>query len=111
MPENRLNFPTTRVFKIKISMKLFYQYMAIFFNFSPTLNRLHPLQVENYDSNSRLVVDKADNRKFGLERVKKRVLSVLVSPAVIKILSLSISCLGAPGPHNFAHNTSPSAHI
>ena len=42
---------------MKISLKLFYQYMAIFFNFSPTSSHLHPLQVENCDSNSRLVVD------------------------------------------------------
>ena len=51
-------------------MKLAYQYMAIFFNFSPTSNHLHPLQVENCDSNSRLVVDEDDNGKFRLERVK-----------------------------------------
>ena len=51
-------------------MKLFYQYMTIFFNFSPTSNYLHPLQVENCDGNSRLVVDEDDNGKFGLERVK-----------------------------------------
>ena len=51
-------------------MRLFYQYMAIFFNFSPTWNHLHPLQVENCDSNSRLVVDEDDNGKFRLERVK-----------------------------------------
>ena len=38
-------------------MKLVYQYMAIFFNFSRTLGHLHPLQVENCDSNPRLVVD------------------------------------------------------
>ena len=38
-------------------MKLVYQYMAIFFNFSTTLN-------------SRLVVDEKDNGKFRLERVK-----------------------------------------
>ena len=47
--------------------------MAIFSNFSPTLSRLHPLQVENCDSNSRLVagvVDGDDNDKFRLERVK-----------------------------------------
>ena len=44
--------------------------MAIFFNFSPTSNHLHPLQVENCDSNSRLVVDEDDNGKFSLERVK-----------------------------------------
>ena len=44
--------------------------MVIFFNFSPTSNHLHPLQVENRDSNSRLVVDGDDNCKFRLERVK-----------------------------------------
>ena len=31
--------------------------MAIIFNFSPTSSHLHPLQVENCGSNSRLVVD------------------------------------------------------
>ena len=31
--------------------------MAIFFDFITTSNHLHPLQVENCDSNSRLVVD------------------------------------------------------
>ena len=50
-------------------MQLVYQYMAIFFNFSPTSNHLHPLQVENCDSNSRLVVYEDDNGKFRLERV------------------------------------------
>ena len=51
-------------------MKLVFQYMAIFFNCSPTSNHLYPLQVENCDSNSRLVVDEDDNGKFRLERVK-----------------------------------------
>ena len=51
-------------------MKLVYQHMAIFFNFSPTSNHLHPLQVEKCDSNSRLVVDEDDNGKFRSERVK-----------------------------------------
>ena len=50
-------------------MKLFYQYMAIFFNFSPTSSHLLPLQDENCDSDSRLVVDEDDNGKFSLERV------------------------------------------
>ena len=45
-------------------MKLFYQYMLIFLNFSPTLTHLHPLQV-----NLRLVVDEGDKGKFRLERV------------------------------------------
>ena len=51
-------------------MKLFYKYMTIFFNFSPTSIYLHPLQVENCDSNSRLVVDEDDNGKLRPERVK-----------------------------------------
>ena len=51
-------------------MKLVYQYMAIFFNFSPTSSHLHPLQVENCDSNSRIVVDEDENGEFGLKRVK-----------------------------------------
>ena len=50
-------------------MKLVYQYMVIFFNVSTTSNHLHPLQVENCDSNSRLVVDGDDNGKFRDERV------------------------------------------
>ena len=56
---------------MKISMKLVYQYMTIFFNFQPTSNHLHLLQVENCGSNSRLVVDEDDNGKLRLERVKR----------------------------------------
>ena len=52
---------------MNISMRQVYQYMVIFFSFSPTSNHLHPLQVENCDSNSRLVVD--EDGKFRLERV------------------------------------------
>ena len=33
IPKNGLNFPTTKVFRTEISMKLVYKYMAIFFNF------------------------------------------------------------------------------
>ena len=33
IPENILNFPTTKGFRTKISTKLAYQYMTIFFNF------------------------------------------------------------------------------
>ena len=55
---------------MNISMKLVYQYMTIFFTFSPTSNHLHPLQVENCDSNSRLVVDEDDNVKSGLKGLK-----------------------------------------
>ena len=42
----------------------------IFFHLSPTFSHFHLLQVENFDSNSRLVVDEDDNGKFRLEMVK-----------------------------------------
>ena len=54
-------------------MKLFYQLPNIwqfFFNLSLSSSHLYPLQVENCDSNSRLVVDEDDNGKVRLERVK-----------------------------------------
>ena len=70
LPKNRLNFPTTKGFRTKISMKLVYQFMAIFFYFPTTSNHLHPLQVENCDSNSRFVVDEDDSGTFMVERVK-----------------------------------------
>ena len=57
---------------MKISMKLAYQYHRIhcnFFIFSTTSNPLHSLQVENCDSNLRLVVNEDDNGKFRLQRV------------------------------------------
>ena len=69
IPENRLNFPTGKGVRMKIFTQLFYQYMAFFFNFSPTSNHLHPLQVENCDSNSRLVEGEDNNGKFRNERV------------------------------------------
>ena len=53
-------------------MKLLYRYMTIFVNLSPSSSHLYPLQVENCESNSRLVVDEDDNGKFrhkGLTRV------------------------------------------
>ena len=68
---------------MKISMELAYQYIAIFFNFSTTSNHLHPLQVENCDSNSRLVVDEDDNGKFRLERVNLALCGCLCRPAFV----------------------------
>ena len=61
---------------MKISTNLTYQYMTIFFNFLITSNHLYPLQVENCDSNSRLVVDEDDNVKFRLKRVNNNLPSV-----------------------------------
>ena len=54
---------------MQIYMKMVYQYIVFFFNFPLTSNHLHSLQVENCDSNSRLVVDEDGNGKFRLERV------------------------------------------
>ena len=67
--EKILDFFTAKGFRRRISIKLFYEYIVIFFNLSPTSNNLHPLQVENCDSNSRLVVGEDDNGKLRLERV------------------------------------------
>ena len=50
---------------------------SIFFHFPPTSSHLHPLQGENCDSNSRLVVDEDDNGKFRLERVNTTSLPVM----------------------------------
>ena len=55
---------------MNISMKLVYQYMAIFFTFSPTSNHLHPLQAANCCSSSRLVVDENDNVKSALKGLR-----------------------------------------
>ena len=46
----------------------FFNNDIIFFYSRVTYSRLHALQVENCDSNSRLVVDEDDNGKFKLER-------------------------------------------
>ena len=61
-------------------MELLYQFMAIFINFSPTSSHLHPLEVENCDSNWRLVVDEDDNGKFRLERVNRLEISFKTVP-------------------------------
>ena len=51
-------------------MKLVHQYVVIFINFITASCHLHPLQVKNCGSNSRLVVDDDDYGKFRIERVK-----------------------------------------
>ena len=70
-------------------MKLFYKYMTIFFNFSPTSGHLHPLQVENCDSNSRLVVNEDDNGKLRPDRVNHHVLEYFFTHLM--------SCLASTG--------------
>ena len=61
-------------------MKLVYQYMVIFFTFSPPSSHLHPLQVDNCDRNLQLVVDEDDNGKFRLEKVGLMIIEIKMSP-------------------------------
>ena len=70
---------------MKISIKLVYQYMAIFINFSHTSNHLHPLQGENCDSNSRFVVDEDDNGKLRPERVEQCYLCLQAHPEEMRL--------------------------
>ena len=65
---------------MKIPLTLFYQYMAIFINFSPTSSHLHPLQVENCGSNSRLVVDEMTMVYSGSKRLT---LCLLITTIVV----------------------------
>ena len=69
-PKNRLNTHCCRIHQIDVN-RFTNIYMVIFFNFSPTSNHLHSLQVVNCDSNSRLVVNEDDNCKLRLESVKE----------------------------------------
>ena len=46
------------------------QNIEIVFILSPASSHLQPLQVENCDSNSQLVVDESDNGSFTFERVE-----------------------------------------
>ena len=85
IPGNRLNFLTLKGFRTKISMQLVYQYIAIIFNFSPTSSHLHLLQVENCDSNSRLVVDEDYNVYSG----SKGLSSYFLLLATTKVPSLT----------------------
>ena len=74
-------------------MKLVYQYMAIFFNFSPTLYYLRPLQVENCDINLRLVVDRDDNGKVRLKWVDYSISTKIVA---IKMYNVDVDNLIMP---------------
>ena len=66
--------------------------MLLFLHLPPTSSHLHPLQVENCDSNSQLVVDEDDNSKFRLERVKIAKANYLVYIFTL----LSQICLESP---------------
>ena len=69
MPENRLNLLQRGVLERKFPWSLRTNTWEFSLIFKPRWNHLHPLQVENCDSNSRLVVGEDDNGKFRLERV------------------------------------------
>ena len=80
-------------FQNNIFMKVVYQYMAIFLNFQTTSNHLHSLQVENCDSNSRLVVHEDDNGKFRIERINIVCISIFIFSGSI-VLPDFYSCHG-----------------
>ena len=50
-------------------MEVFLIITIFFFHSPPTSSHFCPLQIENCDSNSRLVVDEDDNDEFRIERV------------------------------------------
>ena len=81
---------------MEISIKRVYQYIVIFLNFYTTSNHLHPLQVGNCDSNSRLVVDEDDNGKFRTERVK--VVCRLVKTGIVILLFAWVYQVPFPKP-------------
>ena len=91
---NKLNLPTTKGFRANIFMKLAYQYMAIFFTFSPTSSHLHSLQVENCGSNLQLVVDEDDNGKLKLAYQYMAILFTF-SPTSSHLHSLQVENCGS----------------
>ena len=73
--------------------------MTILANLSPSSSHLHPLQVENRDSDSRLVVDEDDNHKFRPERVQPNIETekvILAKYIKIRILYLQLLLSRAP---------------
>ena len=62
-------FPSLRFFKTKIFHVTVLIITIFIFHLPPTSNHPHPQQVENCDSNSRLVVDEDDNSKFRHDKV------------------------------------------
>ena len=90
---------------MEISIKRVYQYIVIFLNFYTASNHLHPLQVGNCDSNSRLVVDEDDNGKFRPERVNMfnaictRTLRTVIKHVKLMIGHTFILCLQGSNLH------------
>ena len=70
-------------------MKLLYQFIAVFVNFSATSSHLHPLQVENCDSNSQIVVDEDDKLESGLKGLKPTIVALGAKRATICPVNLS----------------------
>ena len=72
------DFTKIRVLERKFSWNCFKD-NSIFFHLPPTSSHLHPLHVENCDSNSQLIVDEDDNGKLRLERVKNSKIPLWIS--------------------------------
>ena len=67
--------------------------MAIFFNFSPTSNHLHPLQVENCGSNFRLVVDEMTMINSGSKGLKQNGVADAAAASVADFIAVVILCI------------------
>ena len=79
--KHNLTHPKTDLILLKLRgfrKRIYMKFLSIHGNLSPTSSHLHPLQVENCDSNSRLVVDEDDNGKLRHERVNKPLKSQLL---------------------------------
>ena len=85
-------------------MELVYQYMIIFFTFSPTLNHFHPLQVENCDSNYRLVVDEDDNVKSGLKGLNRKLFPHIFMLLLVEIYCYKLWHVKQDQPHRVVHS-------
>ena len=83
-----------RVSERKFPWNWFINEKIFFCNFKTTSNHLHPLRVENCDSNSRLVVDEDDNSKFRLERVKHYI-RIGSATGVIQLVISNTRCVYA----------------
>ena len=103
-----LIFLQLRSFRRQKSMQLLIKYMPSFFIFSPTPRQLYPIQVENCDSNSRLVVDEDDNGKFRSERVirfHERYPVITRVNFVTDILQVILDKVGATGTDSYTRVT------
>ena len=100
------NFPNPAVWERTFFWNCLNYNNTFFFHLPPTISHLHPVQVENCDSNSRLVLDEDDNGNYRLERVKRvggwaqKVLFKLLAPRLSNPEYTRTSTSDGQGPFN-----------